>query len=74
MTRVRSGALVATGTPLADILDDDGRVAEQIRSPQEGIVMMLRRSAEVNPGDGIAMLGPLPADSCEIEGKGLTRP
>jgi len=74
VTRVRSGALVATGTPLADILDDDGLVAEQIRSPQEGIVMMLRRSAEVNPGDGIVMLGPLPADSCEIEGKVLTRP
>jgi uncharacterized protein len=74
VTRVRSGAPVAAGTPLADILDADGRVAEQIRSQQEGTVMMLRRAAEVKPGDGIAMLGPLPADRADIEGKGLTGP
>lgn len=61
VTRVRSGAVVAGGAVLADILDDDGAVAEQIRSPQDGTVMMLRRLATVDPGDGIAMLGPLPA-------------
>jgi len=69
VTRVRSGAQVATGSLLADILDDQGRVAEQIRSPQQGTVMMLRRSAEVKPGDGIAMLGPLPVSKGATEGR-----
>jgi predicted deacylase len=60
VTRVRSGATVATGDLLADILDDDADVVEQIRGPRAGTVMMLRRLATVRPGDGIAMLGPLP--------------
>jgi N2-acetyl-L-2,4-diaminobutanoate deacetylase len=74
VTRVRSGAPVAAGSLLADILDDDGHIAEQIRSPRDGVVMMLRRSAEVNPGDGIAMLGPLPAAGGQIEGREPARP
>lgn len=59
VTRVHSGAIVASGDVLADILDDDANVIERIRSPHEGTVMMLRRLATVHPGDGVAMLGPV---------------
>jgi predicted deacylase len=60
ITRVHSGELVARGTVLADIVDDTGTVIEQVHAPREGLVMMLRRQAEVLAGDGIAMLGPVP--------------
>ncbi|MDT4891578.1 MAG: hypothetical protein QOE97_613 [Pseudonocardiales bacterium] len=60
ITRVRAGDAVRPDQLLADIVDDDGAIVEQIRSPRPGTVMMLRRRAEVGPGDGIAMLGPIP--------------
>jgi predicted deacylase len=61
VTRVRSGARVAKATLLAEILDEHGNSIEQLFSPRDGTVMMLRRRAEVQAGDGIVMLGPLPA-------------
>ena len=60
VTRVRSGQQVESGQLLAEILDEAGNSVEQIRSPRLGSVMMLRRRADVEPGDGIAMLGPVP--------------
>jgi N2-acetyl-L-2,4-diaminobutanoate deacetylase len=66
VTRVRSGAEVTRGAVVADILDDEGNAAEQIRSPQEGTVMMLRRLATVRPGDGIVMLGPRQASPADL--------
>lgn len=60
VTRVISGEVVLRGTVLADILDEDGRLTQQVRAPRAGTVMMLRRGAEIAPGDGIAMLGPTP--------------
>jgi predicted deacylase len=62
VTRVRAGDVVQPGHVLADIVNDAGDSVEQIRSPRPGIVMMLRRQAEVQPADGIAMLGPVPDD------------
>jgi predicted deacylase len=60
ITRVRAGDIVQSGQDLADIVNDAGETIEQIRSPRLGTVMMLRRQAEVQPADGIAMLGPVP--------------
>ncbi|MDT4947369.1 MAG: hypothetical protein QOH14_4102 [Pseudonocardiales bacterium] len=60
ITRVRAGDAVGPEQVLADIVDEGGEGVEQIRSPRPGTVMMLRRQAEVRPGDAIAMLGPLP--------------
>ena len=62
ITRVRAGDIVQSGQNLADIVNDAGDTIEQIRSPRLGTVMMLRRQAEVQPADGIAMLGPVPDD------------
>ena len=58
VTRTSVGAVVVEGTLLADIVDERGAVAEQVRSPVAGRVMMLRRTAPVVPGEGIAMLAP----------------
>ena len=60
ITRVRAGDVVQPGQVLADIVNDDGDPVEHIRSPRLGTVMMLRRHAEVQPAEGIAMLGPVP--------------
>ena len=61
VTRVRPTEVVSRGVLLADILDPGGQVVEQLHSPSDGTVMMLRRQADVHAGDGIAMLGPVPA-------------
>jgi predicted deacylase len=61
VTRVRIGQSVAAGDLLAVIYDERGRELESVVSPRSGTVMMLRRRADVAPGDGIAMLGPLPS-------------
>lgn len=67
VTRVKAGAPVAPGSLIADVLDDDARVVEQIRSPRHGTVMMLRRLATVAAGDGIAMLGPQDAKERPVQ-------
>lgn len=58
VTRTPVGVAVAEGALLAEIVDERGAVAEQVRSPVDGRVMMLRRTAPVAAGDGIAMLAP----------------
>lgn len=60
VTRTSSGQTVRAGQLLAEIIDEAGESIEQIRSPRAAYVMMLRRRAEVEAGDGIAMLGPVP--------------
>lgn len=58
ITRVRAGELIDAGAVLAEIIDDQGHRVEQIRSQRAAHVMMLRRTAVVQAGDGIAMLAP----------------
>jgi predicted deacylase len=60
VARVASGDIVQAGQALADILDSHGRVAETVRAPSEGMVMMVRRQAEIDAGESVAMLGPIP--------------
>ena len=59
VTAVRAGDQVRRGDLVAEILDGDGLPAEEISAPHDGTVMMLRRRAEVEPGIGIVMLGPV---------------
>lgn len=63
VTRTSVGVAVVEGELLADIVDERGAVAEQVRSPVAGRVMMLRRTAPVAAGDGIAMLAPARASA-----------
>lgn len=56
VTRVAVGETVAPGQPIAEIRGADGRVLETIASRTAGFVMMLRRTAAVREGDGIAMI------------------
>lgn len=58
VTHCHPGDDVAAGQVIAHIVAPDSRVLETLRSPRQGRVMMLRRTAEVQAGDGIAMLGP----------------
>lgn len=55
---VEVGQSVVRGQLLAEIVADDGSLVEQIVSPQDGVVMMLRRRPTVEKGTSIAMLGP----------------
>jgi predicted deacylase len=55
---VSPGDLVAADAVLADIIDEEGRAIEQVRSPWPARVMMLRRTAVIQAGDGVAMLAP----------------
>lgn len=58
VTRVRLGDAVAAGQLLAEIIDISGATLQQIVAPRPGRVLMLRRTAEVSAGDGVAMLAP----------------
>lgn len=58
VTRVRTGDDVAAGTTLAEIVGEDGEVLERLTSPFPARVMMLRRTAPICAGDGVAMLAP----------------
>ncbi len=58
VTAVRAGDRVGRGDLVAEILGGDGTTVQQITAPHDGTVMMLRRRAQVQPGDGIVMLGP----------------
>jgi uncharacterized protein len=58
MTQVRLGETVAAGQVLGEIIDINGVRLEEIVAPRAGRVMMLRRTANIRSGDGVAMLGP----------------
>jgi uncharacterized protein len=58
MTRVRLGETVAAGQLLGEIIDINGLRLEEVVAPRAGQVIMLRRTADISSGDGVAMLGP----------------
>lgn len=60
VTRAEVGTGVAAGGVVAQIVAPDGAVLETITAPRDSWLMMLRRTAEVRAGDGIAMFGPPP--------------
>jgi predicted deacylase len=62
VTRIAAGSVAEAGAPLADIYVR-GVVAEHVRAPRAGAVMMLRRNPRVEAGQAIAMLGPVPVAS-----------
>lgn len=62
VTTVSVGDTVAEGDLLAEIIDARGEVVESFVAHRQGTVMMLRRRAEVEAGDGIVMVGP-PAEA-----------
>lgn len=59
VTRVEVGDAVLPTQPIAEIRGADGRILETITSRTPGFVMMLRRTAAVRAGDGIAMIADL---------------
>lgn len=58
ITRVRLGEEVAAGQVLGEIVDLGGARLEEVVAPRAGQVMMLRRTAQISPGDGVVMLAP----------------
>ncbi|MBI1378240.1 MAG: hypothetical protein GC157_12270 [Frankiales bacterium] len=64
VTRVTAGDVVQPGQLVAEVLDDRAELVHEVRNPrpEPASVMMLRRTARVVAGDGIAMLGPVPRD------------
>ena len=68
VTRSVAGQVVTAGQVIAEIIDDDARVVQQILNPRQGsaTVMMIRRTAAVLPGDAIAMLGPVPTPTASL--------
>jgi len=61
VTAVDVGDHVGAGEPLGQVVDADGQTLATVPSPQDGIVMLLRRNAEVDPGDTLAIVA-APAD------------
>lgn len=58
VTRSRAGAEVGSGDLLAEVVADDGTVAQRVTSTVDGLVMLLRRLAPTEPGDTLAMVAP----------------
>lgn len=56
VSRVESGEPCVAGQALADIVDVDGRLIDQMCAPQAGYLMMRRRDARVNIGDTALIL------------------
>ena len=59
VTRVVVGQTVEPDQTIAEIRGADGLVREVIVARTPGVIMMLRRTAAVAPGDGIAMIAEL---------------
>ena len=59
VTAVEAGDRVEAGQVVAEILDGEGRVAATIEAPRASTVMFLRRHAEIDAGQGVAMFGPV---------------
>jgi predicted deacylase len=55
---VDAGSDVEAGQLIGEIFDDAGRVVEDVRVPRDSLVMFLRRTARVQPGDVICSLAP----------------
>lgn len=52
-----AGDRIAAGATIGSVLDEDGRVLDRITAPVDGVVMLLRRAARVQPGDTLAIVG-----------------
>ncbi|MDW3216771.1 MAG: succinylglutamate desuccinylase/aspartoacylase family protein [Ilumatobacteraceae bacterium] len=52
------GDTVRAGDPVAEIRDDRGHLLETIVAPFDGVVMLIRAIAPVEPDDVIVMVGP----------------
>ena len=55
---VGRGDAVSEGEAVAEIRDDRGRLLEMIVAPFDGVVMLIRAIAPVEPDDVIVMVGP----------------
>lgn len=60
VARASAGDIVSTGSPIADIVRDDGTIGQTVTASGPGMVIFLRRRADVVPGDAIAALAPVP--------------
>lgn len=52
----RAGEAVDTGAPLGRVHGPDGRIREEVCAKEPGVVVMMRRSCAVEPGDRIATI------------------
>jgi predicted deacylase len=63
VTWLKAGDPVKEGSLIASVIDADGELAGEVRSPSPGIVMFLRRNARVREGEPIVLIGPPPEDA-----------
>lgn len=56
VTATEVGREVAAGDVLAEIVDEHGATVSALRSPQDGVVMLLRRRSRVAVGDTVAIV------------------
>ncbi|MGN8552228.1 UNVERIFIED_CONTAM: M14 family metallopeptidase [Microbacterium sp. SLM126] len=56
IVHANAGDMVEPGTLIAEILDETGRCVQRIVAEQETAVMMIRRTARIAVGEGVAML------------------
>ncbi|CAB4331965.1 unannotated protein [freshwater metagenome] len=59
ITHGQVGEKIAQGTLLGEIVDSRGKVLEAIKSPQSGVIMLLRRKTEVEVSDTLAIVAQL---------------
>jgi uncharacterized protein len=60
VTLVSAGDRVSAGTPLMHIYGQDGPLHNVIHAPNDGIVMLVRRTIKVREGETICLLAPSP--------------
>lgn len=59
VTHGRVGEKIAQGALLGEIVNSRGKVLEAIKSPQTGVIMLLRRKTEVEVSDTLAIVAQL---------------
>jgi predicted deacylase len=55
-TTAEVGSRVAQGDLLGEVINNDAKTCEKIFSPSSGIVMLMRRSTQVSPGDTLSIV------------------
>jgi predicted deacylase len=65
VTAVEVGDRIAAGALLGEVVDGDGAPVAPVRSPHAGVVMLLRRRAQVDVGDTLAIVAHLAAPEGE---------
>jgi predicted deacylase len=56
ITNVAAGDRVRQGELVAEIRDSDGRSMQTVQADRDALVMMIRSTARIDAGEGIAML------------------